>query len=304
MLKWFLLKDGDETVKALVSDVMEGKYDSILKFPKSYLSMVSDERPWKGKPHVTDLLNGPRMVFLKHTTDYAIDPGKSSFRVLGIQAHSKFENYSEFGEVDLGDENVIGRTDLLEDNGDGTFTVTDYKVVGSYKVAQAIGIYKERVDVLDDNGNQVVFKSGAKVGQVKTKLELRFDPLKADKKDWTRQLNIYRMLIQKQLHLKVTKLQIFAVVRDGGTIAAFTRGLKDNTYLVPIDIFEESVVNGFVEEHSKELLDAFETGKPRICTAEECWDGKRCREYCEVADACEAMGCEWLEKDSLLEEEE
>jgi hypothetical protein len=306
MLKWFKLKDSDgELHDYPVDEVLAGKHDSILRFPKSYLAMVADERPWEGKPHVTDLLNGPRYVFLKATTDYATSPEGAAFRVMGIQAHKKLEGLGETSELHLENDDVIGRSDLLESNGDGTWTLTDYKVVGSYKVGLAIGIYTEREEIIGPDGTAEIFKSGDRKGQVKSHNVLKCDPSKADTKDWTRQLNIYRYLAEKECNIRVTKLQIFVIVRDGNTIAARSRGVMDETYLVPIKIFQDDKVQSFISERSQELMDAFKPGAiPRACNKEEAWDGRRCMGYCDVSKACAAMGCEWIGADIASEDGE
>jgi hypothetical protein len=305
MLKAFILKDenGNEVI-APINEVLYGtKFDSILRYPKSYLRFVADERPWDGKPHVTDLINGPRYVFLKHTTDYSINPSSAAYRVMGINAHARLESNDEENEISLENEDVVGRSDVIEDNPDGTNTITDYKIVGSYKVALALGIYTESVPSLDENGNPIVIKSGAKKGLVKTHKEIRVDPKRADIKDWTRQLNIYRMLANQQGY-NVTKLQIFVIVRDANTITSINRGVLNETYLIPLPVFSDRVVNDFVKQRSGELMEAFEKNEtPRICNAEESWNGRRCKDFCEVAGACQQCGGPFVAEQEDSDEE-
>lgn len=300
---------GDEEVTVLVpvADAIKGEFPPDVKnrFPKSFLEMAADERPWDGKPHVTDLIAGARYVWLKHTTDFSIAPDDSVFRVLGIQAHKKLEGVGETSEIALVSDDVVGRSDLIEPNGDGTYTITDYKVVGSFKVAKALGIYSESVPVLDDAGKPVMFKTGPRAGLPKTKKQTFVDPKKADRKDWIRQLNIYRYLAQKSLGIIVTNIQIFAIVRDGGTVAAISRGVTEPTYLFALPLFTEETVEAFIKKRSIALMDAME-GRviPPPCDNEESWGGEKCKRYCEVSARCKELGCPWLEASEEEESEE
>lgn len=301
MIKWFKVKKGEDWVFYDVKDVFAGKHLDDLPFPMSYLKMIADERPWTGKPHVTDLINGPRLTYLKSVADYAVDPDDGSFRVMGIQAHKKLDGIGDTSEILLEDDDVIGRTDLLEENGNGTYTLTDYKISGSYKVAKALGIYKKSVEVLDKDGKPVIYKSGEKEGQVRTRQQIFFDPAKADTKDWSRQLNVYKYLIEKQLDIVVTKLQIFIIVRDGNTVNSSNNGVDRQTYLVPIKIYPADKVQEWIKKRSEELMAAFTTHNPRECDAEESWEGRRCKDFCEVRSVCEAMGCSWLKRPERLD---
>lgn len=293
MLKWFLRKNGDVVEKIPLADVFSGKV--VLPFPMSYLKMAADDRPWEGKPHVTDLLNGPRMLYLKSTTDYGVDPADAAFRVLGVASHKKLEGLGDTSEIELEDDDVVGRSDVLDENPDGTYTITDYKVVGSFKITQALGLISVDEPVRDANGELTYFKSGDRKGQMKTHKVQHLVPEKADTKEWSRQLNIYRYLAEKQLGIQITKLQIFAIVRDGNTIAATSRGVVESTYLIPIKLFAKDVVEEFIKTRSEEIKQAFKTKTiPRVCDEDESWSGRRCRDYCPVAEACAAAGCKWL----------
>lgn len=310
-LKHFRFKayigDEERIVLVPVADALEGKFPDGVKsrFPKSFLEMASEDRPWSGKPHVTDLIAGPRYVWLKHTTDYSIDPNEAVYRVLGIQAHKKLEGIGETSEVDLVGDDVVGRSDLIEPNGDGTYTITDYKVVGSYKVAKALGIYSESVPVLDDSGKPVMFKTGQRAGLPKTKKQVMVDPKKADRKDWIRQLNVYRYLAMKSLGIIISNIQIFAIVRDGGTVAAISRGVTEPTYLFALPIFTEETVETFIKERSAAITDAMNGGvTPRVCDASESWEGNKCKRYCEVSARCRELGCHWLESGGPDEEDD
>lgn len=286
MLKWFRIHKNENEFDLIdVKEALEGKVQT--PYPLSYLKLISDERAWDGKPHVTDLLNGPRMLYLKQRVDYAIDPDEAAFRVFGVNAHSNLETYGDNAEIAVENDEVIGRSDILEENPDKTYTMTDYKAVGSFKVALGLGIVGVDEPTLDDNGNPIYYKSGEKAGKMRTHKVYKMLPEEADTRDWTRQLNIYRRLAQKQLGIVISKLQIFAIVRDGNTIAARSRGVMKGTYLIPIRIFADDVVDAFISKRSLELRTAMAGNEmPRICNDEESWEGRRCKGFCPVSEAC------------------
>jgi len=286
-IKFFRI-DGEDI---LVEDVMSGKRPT--RYPLTFLAMASDFRAWDGKPHVTDLLNGDRLTWLKNRIDYSVDPDEASYRIFGTQSHSKLEAHEVPGviaELDLETDEVQGRTDLIGVI-NGEEALIDYKVVGSYKIQQSFGIYYENENVVDGDGNPVLFKTGAKKGQQKTRKVLARDQSKIDIKDFTRQLNIYRLLYKKMYDKEINSLYIFAIVRDGGTQTAISRGVIQKTYTIPIPLASDSVVEAMIKRRSNELKNAMASETPPpVCGASECWDGRRCQGFCEVADACGALG--------------
>ena len=52
---------------------------------------VSVDRKWDGVPHVTQLLNGTMMEYLKIKHDYYIDPQDRAFALLGSTHHKLLE---------------------------------------------------------------------------------------------------------------------------------------------------------------------------------------------------------------------
>ena len=146
------------------------------------------------EPTVTELISGVREVYLKKTTDYAIDPQKTLYALHGQAVHTLNENCTEgeiLSEVRLKDAVTSGKFDMygkILDENDGT--LGDLKVTSSYKLMKALGIYKMDVPTGE------VFKSGMRKGQPKTRKELRYDGVR-HVLDWAIQLNYYRMLLEK-----------------------------------------------------------------------------------------------------------
>ena len=80
-----------------------------------------------------------------------------------------------------------------------------------------------------------------------------------------------------------------AIVRDGGTYIAESRGIGNNIYMIPVRRLPNDYVLGFYAELRHEVEEAFATGYVRRCNEIESWGGNRCERYCEVADACAKM---------------
>lgn len=84
-----------------------------------YLRRVSEQREWKG---VTPSMagSGARMLYLKQTTDYTVDPMQRTFAVLGTDVHSTLaherltvntiaeETFESGGTADLLEEDESG----------------------------------------------------------------------------------------------------------------------------------------------------------------------------------------------------
>jgi hypothetical protein len=129
-------------------------------------------------------------------------------------------------------------------------TLTDYKTYGSYKIKR----------LLYDNDN--------------------YEP--------AMQLNIYRRLLKEQdKSVIITKLRLFCIVRDAGTVAARNNGVDKEIYIVELPIFGDSVVEDFITRKRDSLLGALRDGElPPKCTDDECWQGRKCVGYCPVSQYC------------------
>lgn len=129
------------------------------------------------------------------------------------------------------------------------------------------------------------YKSGAKKGQPKTrKIQAFGEP---DMREWTLQLNDYRMKLESQ-GFPVEKMFIEAIVRDGNTIAARSRGITENAYLIPVPILPDDEVKSYFSAKSAALMKALETKElPPACTDEENWNGNMCKNFCDVWESCD-----------------
>ncbi|MCP4651104.1 MAG: hypothetical protein GY853_13645 [PVC group bacterium] len=245
----------------------------------------------------TELLPGTRQAYLKLTKEYAEDPTMLVFLLLGLAMHSNLEKRGgtdqTIVEERLTEDGISGQFDIYEVEND-VATLADYKSSGSYMVSKALGVVKEKV--IDPTG--AVYKTSRKdpnnpdkylyqKGDPKMVDKFAIDPNKADKLEWTLQLNDYRIKVEKT-GLPVHKLQIIAIVRDGGTYLAKNRGLEKNSYIIPIPILPDETVKTYFQTKRTALLHAVQTGEmPPVCSMSERWDDRRCEKFCPVNIHCD-----------------
>lgn len=247
------------------------------------LRAIADQREWNGKPSTTQLLNGTRESYLKLTTDYAINPRESLFMLHGTMVHDYLEKYTkgdEISEVRLDDGVSTGAFDFYSPENGGT--LYDLKTYGSFKTAKVLGLQEIKIPTgqFFKNGNpkyRKVFIGGGR----------------KDRLDLAIQLNDYRMKIEKELNLPVENLVCEIIVRDGNTYMATQRGVTEPGYLVPINKISDQWVERYMKKKANDLTRALETNTmPPKCSHRECWGGRKCENYCSVADKCK----EWEEK--------
>lgn len=284
-LEWFKCPDKEVIpVKECLSKCRLGERCETLP----YLHLAASEREWTGEASTTQLLNGTMMSFLKITLPYTIDPDDVAFRIHGTKSHAQLEAKakelglpSELSTTEDG-RNIV---DLIEYE-DGVMILTDYKTWGSYKIAKVLGIV-EVGKKPDPSGG--VYKRGGKYGAAGSpKMVAVFQQMPQEADNWEAelQLNRYRIkLEEKGIH--PDKLRVHVIVRDGGLAVARSRGIEKNTYMVPIRKLDDGEVIPYFQEKADELTSALNLGKwDEPCTNRECWDGQRCKGYCEVALYC------------------
>ena len=247
-------------------------------------------REWKGKPSVTQCLNGTRCAMNEILYDYYTTTDSMAFAMLGTHHHTLMEGAAD-GEEIISEErfeadDVGGTPDSLEPKADGTYKLLDYKTWGSYKVAKALGYYTE------DVGTGVHFKTGKRVGQEKTRKEVRQSADKVDIWETQMQLNRYRIFFDVA-GFPVSELEVAVTVRDSGTYMAKGRGVTRNIYLINIPILPDEYVLEYFKTKSEALVSAIANKHcPTKCNARERWDDRKCEDYCPTHNHCEY----WQEK--------
>jgi len=204
------------------------------------------------------------MEFLKITVNYGIDPQSRAFAISGSRHHQLLQVWAE--KLNLPAEIALSPDgkdifDLLAPQSDGSYKLQDYKLWGSHRIVRALGLVK---------GKDKVF---------------RIDPSGIDLFNETLQLNNYRTMVEK-FGIVISGMEIQPTVRDGGLAVAATRGINFNMKLIPIERLEDSYVIGYFEAKNADLMEALETGQCEPCNLKECWDGNRCKGYCDVANWC------------------
>ncbi|MDR3562106.1 MAG: hypothetical protein P4N59_11820 [Negativicutes bacterium] len=233
---------------------------------------------------VTELITGTRETYLKKTVEYAVDPQKRISALWGSGIHAVHEGHA-YGdrissEVRLYGEHCSGKYDLYGAVLDDEDTLADIKTTSASKITKALGMYK--ADVLTGE----LFKGGPRKGQSKTKKEWRTGGVRSVGQ-WSVQLNAYRMLLEAR-GLPVSKMVVQAIVRDGGARAAAEYGLDRGVYLIAVNKISDRWITRYLGYKAVLLELSLRHGKtPPPCNSRERWGGRKCLDFCEVADSCD-----------------
>lgn len=258
-----------------------------------YLKEIAFDRVYRGiSPSSAG--NGARYIYLKATTDYAIDPFSRVWAVLGTAVHYKLSALrlatNVLVEEKLSDDQMDGIADLLEiDEANPRYHIlTDYKAFGSYKAAKCLGLVQEQEPTRNPDGTPVILKSGKNKGQIKTFQVVRCHPEKVNLANEAMQVNRYRIFFEDS-GFPISRMRLQVFVRDGDTYIAKSRGVTENLYIIAIPRMDDVEVLYFYDQLQKAVDEAFATGWAPRCSAAESWDGRRCNGSCEVCEACRLM---------------
>lgn len=256
-----------------------------------FLMRAGENRPWRGKPSTTQLINGTRIAYLQILYDYTIDPQSMAFAVLGTRMHEKFDEIAKkinaLSEEKLTGE-VSGILDLLvpdQTTDIDCYELWDYKSWGSFKTAMALGLVGEKV--IDPSGAKYQKAGkGFKAGDPKMITQWSRSLEAVDMYDAELQLNNYRIKIE-ELGFPVSKMYIQATVRDGGCISAKTRGVTALAYKIEVKRLDDEFTREYFKSKREALITALDTMQlPNVCNAKESWDGRRCKGFCSVVFWC------------------
>lgn len=236
------------------------------------------------KYSVTELIAGTREIFLKKTTDYAVNPQDQIFAMHGTAVHSICEKNSSslvLTEIRLNNDLFTGQIDAYGDLlGNGKKVLLDYKVTSSFKAAMALGYYK----IEEPTGEY--YKTGLKKGQPKTKKVLKTDGLRHIL-EWAIQVNAYRMLLEEH-QFPVEDMYIQMYIRDYSLRVSKERNIEQPIYLIKINKISNVWIRRYFEIKKRRLDQAIVNGViPLYCRKSESWGGRKCENYCNVSDACQ-----------------
>jgi hypothetical protein len=246
--------------------------------PLPYLRACADAREWTGKPSVTQLIRGTRESYLLIKGEYAVRPSNEAFALFGTGVHKALESYpgedsiSEHDtSIELNGITITGTADYVQKEGE-FYSLWDYKTSGAFKVKKALGL-KSRKEKLMNGETRVITETV---------------PEDVDMDDWVKQLNMYRIMIERENpDISVSHQYIFSIVRDGGLQATRNYGIEDNIYTIPVPIVDDEKILDYFSMKAKALMSFLERDElPPVCTYEECWGGRKCAKYCNVYNLC------------------
>lgn len=235
----------------------------------SHLNYIAhSQRVWKGQSSVTQLIKPTRLAWLEITKDYAINPDNMAFMMYGSLHHHRLEIINKqlegLAEYKMS-QDISGIVDRLEPDElqAGYYKLIDYKLVGAYSIAKALGLKQKNGDTADP-----------------------------DMIEWELQLNKYCMMVESDPELSklfpISRLLIQACVRDSGLKQINTLRLPKRMPLIPVNRLPEDVVNEYFLTKDFALHQALESGEmPPMCDYAGRWSGRRCSpQYCFVYRFC------------------
>lgn len=259
------------------------------------LQAAAQQRPWKGKPSVTQLIQPTLPTYLAIVKDYFIEPMGTIASMIGTNSHQAFENAQPnnwLAEVRLEDDITSGQFDAYDTT---TKTLWDWKFFGAFRIAKALG-YTPR-------WTKKIITRGKNKGQEKWEQVFEYGGVR-DIREIAIQLNYYRYLMEKQ-GLEVKNIKVNMFIRGGLDATAKRYGLTQPAYIVPINFISKQWVRKYMvmkydalmralEEYEREGVDVpdFIPSCLSACNKRDRWDNsktypdRKCRDWCNVHEFC------------------
>jgi hypothetical protein len=266
--------------------------------PLAFLKRAAEQRPWKGIPSTTQLLNGTRESWLIINRDYTVRPYSRAFAILGTGAHGFLDIEDEFSitEERITDDIASGQLDRCERQEDDEEWLIEWKTSGSRKIKYAAGLVAHKIPMFYPNGDKVLYKragKGFKVGDQKNETVWVPEGIQ-DCRDWILQQNRNRMLVEKAKGIKISRLKIFGIIRDAGTSSGVQNGATEECRYFDVPILPDAEVEEYFKRKADALLKHLaDNTLPPICTDDERWWNEeygtyaKCDRYCVVAEFCD-----------------
>ena len=215
------------------------------ELPETIVNVINRPTYNKGDAEisVTEILNSPRIVHLKrlHWDDLEQDAADMVWSLFGSAVHEILQHGKDDHHIVEERLNTIFEGWKISGAIDLQEVYEDGIVISDYKVTGAWAVMNE-------------------------------------KDDWHYQLNSYAWFVEKVKNIKVTKLQIIAIVRDWSRRDALTRQGYPKAPIVTIDIplwsFEEreAYLNRRLNLHNETFFAIHAGGSVPECTPEEMWE--------------------------------
>lgn len=221
------------------------KLTNKFELPDTFINVINRPTYNKGDAEisVTEILNSPRIVHLKrlHWDDLEQDAADMVWSLFGSAVHEILQHGKDDHHIVEERLNTIFEGWKISGAIDLQEVYEDGIVISDYKVTGAWAVMNE-------------------------------------KDDWHYQLNSYAWFVEKVKNIKVTKLQIIAIVRDWSRRDALTRQGYPKAPIVTIDIplwsFEEreAYVKRRLNLHNETFFAIHAGGSVPECTPEEMWE--------------------------------
>lgn len=229
--------------------------------------IANSGREWSGQSSVTQLIQPTRLAWLTIVKKYTVNPDDMAFMMYGTLHHRRLEIINKRLEG-LAEQKIVGEIsgtlDRLEPDElqEGFYKLIDYKLVGAWSVAKALGIRKVNGEAADP-----------------------------DAVEWELQLNRYRLLVERDPVLApmfpISRLIIQATVRDSGLRQINEMKLPARMPMIPIKKLPDDEVMEYFANKDWLLHHHLETNTmPPMCNATENWNFRRCRSYCNLYHFC------------------
>lgn len=247
------------------------------------LMAAADQRPWRGKPSVTQLIKPTRQTYLEIVNDFAIPPMGSIAAMIGTNSHKAFEDHQPNGwlaECRLEDDITSGQFDAYDAKNQ---ILWDWKFFGAFRISKALGFkprWQSRVVTRGKDKGKEKWEQVFEPGGVRDIMEIAI------------QLNYYRYLMEKH-HLKVKGINVNMFVRGGVDATAKKYGITQPGYIVPINFISLKWVRLYMKTKYDRLMYALEHKEiPPVCSKRDRWDNsksypdRKCRDWCSVNEFC------------------
>ena len=213
--------------------------------PQTFINVIKRPTYTKGDSHisVTELLNSPQIVSLKHKhwDDLEQDASEMVWQLFGSAVHKVLEHGKDSHHVieerlytKLDGWTLSGQMDLQEVEPDGII-ISDYKVTGAWAVMN-------------------------------------------EKQDWHNQLNVYAWLIERCKNVPVKAAKIVAIVRDWTAREAQTKDGYPQSPVAVIDIplwpseAREAYVKSRLSKHNDAYFALQLDDDMPECSSDEMWE--------------------------------
>lgn len=214
--------------------------------PQTFVNITRRPTYSKGKANLsaTELINSPRIVQLRkaHEAEVETDVADMIWSIFGTAIHGVLEHGK--------DDNHIVEERL-------------HAEVDGWSISGAIDL-----QIINEDGTYTVndYKTTGAWAVMNEKVE------------WEQQLNIYAWLVEHVKKVKVSKLEIVAIIRDWSRRdAAMKANYPDAPIkVIPIQVwtqeFREQFIRDRITQHSNALMAAEMGEQLPLCTSEQMWE--------------------------------